>query len=476
MTQAIRVGIVGAGISGLAGAYFLQKESRHHNLDLQITLLEKSPDLGGVIRSESVQGLLLEAGPECFISSKTAALRLAEELGLTEEIIETRPEGRQVFVVQSGKLEALPPGMVFLAPVRFSSFCSTSLISARGKLRAMVEPLIPACKGEPSVGAFLKRRLGGELYSKVAEPLVSAIYGGNVNELSAPSCLPELYQLEQKYGNFFKGLRSLASAQPGRSSPFLTFRRGMSTLTEQLASALEAAIYRAVGDLTIRTDERGYRVRGSNFEGRFDFLILATPAPAAADMVEPLSSELSSLLKGIHYSSTRIVYLAYRKSEFSHSLQGSGFVFPEQESQVLDACTWVSSKFEHRCPPDRVLLRCALHDGRRKRTFEKDESVVEKVHAEISRILSLSCQPIFWRIYNARKAMPQMSVGHRRRIDHINQILLGHPGLFLAGAYYGGVGVPDCVRRAEETTQRLLESATGFKIKEETVLNRANGS
>ena len=67
--------------------------------------------------------------------------------------------------------------------------------------------------------------------------------------------------------------------------------------------------------------------------------------------------------------------------------------------------TWVSSKFEGRCPPDTVLLRCSIQDGRQKRVAISDQEAVQKVHRELQRVLGISCQPILTRVLHARKSI-----------------------------------------------------------------------
>ena len=459
MGQAAKIGIIGAGISGLATTYYLLQESLHRNLEIDLTILERSDRLGGVIWSEKNQGFLLEGGPQNFVAFKPHTLELITELGLGDEVIGSNDQLRQTFVLQDSKLQPLPQGMEFLSPVRIRPFWSSSLISTAGKLRAFLEPLIRPSVGDMSVDSFLTRRLGRELTEKVAEPLVSAIYGGDIRELSTISALPRVYQIEQKFGSLWKGMRK-ASRQ--RSTPFppsfLALRPGMSCLIDQLAERLsEISIHRNVAGIQVQWDSSCYRVKSSPFEDAFDSLILSTPAPAAADIMDPVSDEAAQLLRQVPYSSTVIVYLAYKRAEFSHPLNGHGFVVPRKEATVMDACTWVSSKFEGRCPPDTVLLRCSIQDGRQKRVAISDQEAVQKVHRELQRVLGISCQPILTRVLHARKALPQFTLGHAQRMEQLRETLKGYPGLFLTGAYFGGVGIPDCIESARRTARQAVD-------------------
>ena len=209
----VRIGVVGAGISGLATAYFLQKESRRRGVEIQVSLLERSGRLGGVIRSEKRDGFLLEAGPEGFAAHKPQARRLVQELGLAAA--GSKDERRRTFVLRQGRLAALPEGMMFLSPVRLGAFWRTAPMSRRGRLRTLAEPFVPRSRGELSIRDFLQRRLGSEFVDQIAEPLIGAVYGGDANRLSAASTMADLHRLEQKFGSLYRGMRWLARLRAG---------------------------------------------------------------------------------------------------------------------------------------------------------------------------------------------------------------------------------------------------------------------
>ncbi len=459
MAQVAKIGIIGAGISGLSTAFYLLQESLQQNLEIDLTILERSDRLGGVIWSEKTEDCLIEGGPQNFVTFKPQTLELVTELGLGDEVIGSNDQLRQTFVLQDSRLQPLPQGMEFLSPVRIRPFWSSSLISTTGKLRAFLEPLISPSVGDMTVDSFLTRRLGRELTEKVAEPLVSAIYGGDIRELSTMSALPRVYQIEQKFGSLWKGMRKASRQRSTPSQPsFLSLGPGMSCLIDQLAERLsEISIHRNVADIQVQRDSSCYRLKSAPFEDVFDSLIFSTPAASAADILDPVSSEAAQLIRQVPYFSTVIVYLAYKRAEFSHPLNGHGFVVPRKEATVMDACTWVSSKFEGRCPPDTVLLRCSIQDGRQKRVEISDQEAAQKVHQELQRVLGISCHPILTRVLHARKALPQFTLGHAQRMEQLREILKGYPGLFLTGAYFGGVGIPDCIETARRTARQAVE-------------------
>lgn len=460
MATQVKLAVIGGGISGLTAAYRLKERTLSAGPDLEVHLFERSDRLGGVIQTETGGDLLLERGAEAFLSAKSAARELVEKLGLQEELVGSREENRKTYVLHQGRLHPTPDGLAFLAPVRFRSFWSNSLISTRGKLRALLEPVVPRTRGEPTARAFLERRLGREMTEKLGEPLVSAIYGGDVDRLSAVSALSGLFDLEQRHGSLWKGLRAAAAGAPSGLPLFCTFRSGMGRLIARLAEELQefpgVRLHLGVQDLRLIPAAPGYRLRAPGIDEHYRGLVLATPAPACADLLDGVSPEAAGLLRQIPYTSTTLVYLAYRRREFSHPLNGYGFVVPKAEAEVLDACTWASSKFPGRCPEDRVLLRCALHDGRRVRAEASPEELVERVHRELARILEIQAVPVFSRVWELGPAMPQMTPGHSRRLQEIQSASNRHPGLFLTGAFTGGVGIPDCIDGAGRTAAQVL--------------------
>ncbi len=452
-----RIGIVGGGISGLAIAYFLQQAADRERLPLDLTLLERTAHLGGVIRSEKQQDCLLEWGPDAFVSYKPETFRLADRLGLSSRLLPCREDRRRTYVSIDGRLRPLPAGMSFLAPVQVLDFWRTAPMTPAGRLRALLEPFISRTRGEPTVRELFERRLGREFTTRVAEPLVSAIFGADIDRLAAPSALPDFWATEQRYGSFWKGLRRRAS--PSSFQPlFFSFCNGMQELVSGLVQSLtQVHICRnaPISDL----EYRGCRwaLRGPELQETFEAVVLCVPSHRAARLLRSALPEVATILEEIEYSSTRIVYLAYRRSEFLHPLDGFGFVLPKAEATVLDACTWVSSKFERRCPPDWVLLRCAVHDGRHPREPSLPETLAQATHREVARRLGVRSRPTLQRVFEVPRAMPQFTLGHSRRAERIAAALRRHPGLYMCSPFLTGVGIPDCIRAARQTAGSIVE-------------------
>jgi len=461
MVKPFKVAVIGGGISGLSAAVYLEKEASERGIEIEVTLIEKSPRLGGVIRSERVDGFLFESGPEGWASYKPAARQLVRDFDLESEIIGSMDKNRRTFVVRDGRLAALPDGMTFFAPVEPLAFWRTAPLSVRGKLRAGLEPFIRPSRGDISVRIFFERRLGREFTDELVEPLISAILGGDFEKLSIQCVLQELYRVEQRTGSLWKGLRRFAKMTL-TTSVLHTMSRGMSELPNRLHRRLsDARIFLNIPEVSLFSARGGFRLQAGEFEDRVDRVVFCTPAPAAAEILKTGFSDLSALLEEIPYTSSTLVYLAYKRSEFNHPLDGFGFIVPRREAHAFDACTWINRKFDGRTPEDRVLIRAATHNARRARRFESDEALADAVEKELGRIMNLNCLPVFRRIYRVRDQIPQLFVGHVERKRKIGILLEKYPGLHLAGSYWGGVGIPDCIRTGRDTAQAIIDSISG---------------
>ncbi len=464
MSKRVRIAVLGGGISGMATAYHMATMAARRGTPLELTLVERSGRLGGVIRTENYGGCVLEWGPENFVSFKPQLAGLIRDLGHGPEMIGSNDARRQTMVVDHGRLQPLPDGMAFLAPVNFRSLWGSNLISARGKLRAMLEPFIPPARADMDVHSFLARRIGAEMTEKVAEPLVSAIYGGDTRRLSIESALPETVRMEREHGSLWRGARAAHRRRPAVSgsaakpSLFLSMKRGMSQLVEVLETGLDSvSIVRNAGASRLTRRGQVYRLEGPGVALELDAVVLATPAHATAHLVRALDGGVAEAFGGIRYSSTTLVYLAYSAAEFGHPLNGFGFVVPDREADEFDACTWVSSKFDHRSPDHLALFRFAIHDGRRARPARPEAETVERVRERFERLMGVSASPEFARTFHIPSAMPQFDLDHRRRLQHIDAWIKKQPGLECCGAFWGGVGLPDCVAMAERTAERLLD-------------------
>ena len=460
-----RVAIVGGGITGLATAYFLQERARASRQPLEASLIEGEHRLGGKVLTEHVQGFIIEGGPDSFLTQKPWALQLCELLGLADRLTGPQPQ-RKTFVLLGGRLRRLPEGVMGLVPTRLGSFLRSDLFSGWGKLRMVVEPLVPPRRDDrdESLGEFVRRRLGRQALERLAEPLLAGIYAADADRLSLLATFPRLRELERRHGSLTAGVMAQRrrSKDAKESKPlFMTLRPGLSALVEALRARLHGVKVitgQRVAQLGRRNMKSSYSLRladGGLLEA--DALVLTTPAHIAAKLLEPLSPKAAELLAGIPTVSTVVVTLAFRRSQVEHPLDGTGFVVPHVEGRTLTGCTWSSSKWPELAPEGTALLRCFFGRAGQEDALElNDDDLAHLAYEELQGLLGLQGEPILTRVHRWPRAMPQYLIGHLDRLAQIEEALGEHPGLILAGAAYRGIGLPDCIRQARDAAERLL--------------------
>jgi oxygen-dependent protoporphyrinogen oxidase len=463
--------IVGGGITGLAAAYYLERSVKEAGVPLRYTLLERAPALGGKITTQQLDGFLVEGGPDCFLTRKPWALALCRELGLENELIGTNEERRKVYVLSGGRLHPLPEGVMLIVPTRFLPFATSRLISVPGKLRMGMDLFIPRRResGDETLASFVRRRLGQEALEKIAEPLLSGIHVSDPEHLSLMSSFPRLMEVEHKYGSLIRGMlaaRRMMQKSDNGSRPklpmFMTLRGGMQQIVDSLADRLDSASVRAGSQVVALRSLNGggppYKVCTQDGAAvQADAVILTTPSDVSSRIVEHLDPSLAGELVGIRYVSTAVVSLGFRPQAGLEPLNGFGFIIPKTEGRRITACTWSSTKFDHRAPEKHQLLRCFVGGpGREEMVDLEDERLEQVVRQELAEIMGLRAEPDLVRIFRWRKVNPQYDLGHLERVGQMRARAAGHSGLFLAGSSYDGVGVPDCVRQAEQAVETVL--------------------
>jgi oxygen-dependent protoporphyrinogen oxidase len=462
----VDVTIVGGGIAGLSAAYELARRR------IPFVLLDQAAAPGGVILSEHVDGFTIDAGPDALLTQKPEGIRLCEELGLGDRLVSTLPP-RLAFIQRGGRLHPLPAASVLGIPTRFGPFLHTGLFSWRAKLRMGAELFIPARtdQSDESIGAFMTRRFGQEATTYLAEPLLAGIHAGDVNRLSLAALFPRFAEAERASGSVIRSLRRRRSAPPP-DGVFRSLPGGLSELVTALVGSLPPGsvrtrtpasrvqiVNRVETDAVFRVDT----AVGSTHESRA--LILATPAHVTAALTRELDGEIARQCDAVPYASIATVALAFPRAAVSHPLNGSGFVVPRVEGNGILAATWLSSKWPHRAPAGQVLMRTFIGGVRDPEAVCLDDAeLVKRSLAALRGVLGIQGQPRFTRVYRFERASAQHEVGHLARMSALDRLLERHPGLYVTGSGFRGVGIPDCVADARATAVRAsgwLASTSG---------------
>ncbi len=470
MNGAKRIAIIGGGIAGLSAAYHIDRRLRGTGLAFECRLLEEADRLGGVIRTERVEGFLLDTGPDSLFRGKPAAIDLAREIGLGPELLDARTQERPTLIYSRGRLRPLPPGLEMLAPARVLPFLASGLISPLGKTRMMMEPFVKTRRdgGDESVAAFVRRRFGDEATRKIAGPLLAGIHAGDPERLSIWSTFPRLAEMERDHGSLAVAMRRkrapIDSAGPtgahGKvAPPFVSFKGGIVRMVEGLAASVGAvSLETGCGVAGLERVQGKYRV---HLAGRdpweADACLVALPAGRAAALLDATASPVAAALRKVRYASSATVFLGYRASETGPLPASTGFLIPFSERRRIFGCTFVSNKFEGRAPDGHVLIRAFVGGAIDEASADLPEAqMAAMVRAELRDLIGLRGEPVVTRICRWPKANPQYEVGHRLVVEEIDRRLGGLPGLFVTGSAFRGVGIPDGVTSGARAAGAIL--------------------
>jgi protoporphyrinogen/coproporphyrinogen III oxidase len=457
--------VIGAGISGLVCAYRLK------SLGVDVLLLEKSDRAGGVIQSEIIDGYQIERGPNSSQGTEEL-LALVEELGITGELAEGDPKA-PAYVYFKGRLHPVPSGP--------GAFLKSRLLSAKGKLRILKEPFVPARRSEEeeSIASFARRRIGGEAAERMVAPFVSGVYAGDAEKLSARAAFPRLANLETGYGGLFRGMMAKAlearrakkdaatvldKATPVRRR-LVSFKGGMEVLPKTLARKMGEDLITGISDFRFQISNQPERFSleferaGNRQRVTCERVVVATPARAAAAFIRSSSDELSRLLEGIYYPPLVIVCLAYDKSSVATPLDGFGFLVPPCERMNILGCVWNSSLFKGRAPEGHALITAFVGGARNTEAARlADAELVTIAHSELQKVLGISSEPRVVTITRWERAIPQYNIGHVERVRRIEELLRDMPGLSIIGNYLHGVSTGDCIKEADRVAKEIVPS------------------
>ncbi len=462
-----RIAIIGGGISGLSSAFYLEK-ARAAGMELEYTLFESGQRLGGCMSSDRIEGCLVEAGPDSFLTEKPWASNLCQELGIADQLIGSNDSQRKTYIVVKGRLIVMPDGLMFMVPTQLVPTALSPLFSWSTKMRMARELLHPPrpMHDDETVAEMVERHFGAEVVDRLADPLLSGVYGGDAGKLSARAVLPRFVEMEEKYGSLSramlaarKKMKAAAGKQPARPL-FTSLKDGMQQMVDTIVGRLNPESIRLRRHVRrVYPENGGWRVSiEMNGDERYDAVILATQANVAGTLLDGVDSGLARNLLDITYSSSVTVTLGYYKDQLAKLPPGFGFLVPRSEGTRMLACTFVHNKFPHRAPEGKGILRCFLGGARDEAVLGlTDDEILQTVSRELRDMVKLEGRPIFARVYRWREAMAQYEPGHIARVEQIEKRVAEIPGLALAGNAYHGIGVPDCIRSGKEAANSVAQ-------------------
>jgi len=460
-----KVVIIGGGMTGLSAAYYLHKERMEKNLPLDIKLVEASQNLGGKIQTVRKDGFVIERGPDSFLARKKSAGRLAENLGLGNQIVHNT--AGKSFVLVNNHLHSMPEGSTMGIPTKVMPFAFSGLFSPIGKLRASFDFVLPRTKvdGDMSLGAFFRRRLGNEVVENLIEPLLSGIYAGDIDNMSLMATFPQFYQVEQENGSIVLGMKKIAPVKKPTNSQapskgiFQTLTNGLQSIVERIEEELpQEDVLKGMKVLEVRKVGNSYEcVLNNGHILEADRVIVAVPHQHLPGMFNHHS--VFEPLKTVPSTSVANVAMAFPESAIKKDIEGTGFVVSRNSDYTITACTWTHKKWPHACPKGKVLLRCYVGRPDDQDICDKtDEELVEIVLKDLKKTMSITEQPEFYVVSRWKEAMPQYTIHHLDRTKAIQNYLNKEmPGVRIGGSSFYGAGLPDCIDQGERAVKETLD-------------------
>ncbi|WP_337867212.1 protoporphyrinogen oxidase [Meiothermus sp.] len=440
--------VVGGGAAGLSAAYYLHRAAPH----LHITLLEAGARLGGKITTVAEHGFVLEGGPDAVVRYKPWAVALMQQLGLENQIIGTQPAHPSALIHDGREALPIPAGLQMVIPGDLSALARSPLLSPFGKARAALDLLLPrGTPGDEPFGAFIERRLGRQVWERLVAPLSGGIYGGDPYELSTLAAFPQLKALEQQHGSLIRGAMRQRKERGSREKGqlFASLEGGLGTLVEAIQARLSRIEVRLQTAVAALERSGGWRIHTTQGSLQADTLVLATPAPVTGRLLEPHHRQAASALQQIPYGASSTVTFAFAKEKLPPRV-GHGMLIAAHRGFSVRGFTWGDQKWPGRAPEGYGLVR-AYFSGQEA----SKEELAQLALRDLARLWGQVPEPLYTWVFHWPEGLPRYTVGHQERAA---QALRAEelPGLFLAGAAYHGVGLPEVIRMGQEVAGRVL--------------------
>jgi protoporphyrinogen/coproporphyrinogen III oxidase len=451
-----RIAVIGAGISGLCCAYWLDK----NGFDVQV--FEKNDRVGGSIVTEKEKGYLIDLGPNSALETSDTLRDLIRELGLEEQKVYGNEASNNRYVVRDGKLHPIPMSL--------PKFLKTKLFSARAKLRLLKEPFIKPTDGNDiSLADFVRYRLGDEFLKYAINPFVAGVYAGDPENLSTQAAFPKLYALEQKYGSFIKGAIKGARERKKRGevskdrAKLFSFIDGMQIFPDTIAEKLNGKVITGIQVNTFQKTEEGYKIsysgNGQVKSKFYDKILLSVPADGLGRVLAAMAPEEAKKIDKIEYPPVAVVFMGFKTAKILRDLDGFGFLIPKVENREILGSIWSSTIFPKRAPEGFAAFTTFVGGTRQPENgLLSDAKLEEVVLKDLNDLVGLKGTPDFIKIKKWPRAIPQYTMGYPEIQNMFNDLEQRFSGLYFAGNFRRGIGMGDSVLSAYETVQKIIES------------------
>ncbi len=478
-----KIVIIGGGITGLSAAFYIHHDwpVSQNGLRPEVTLIEATETLGGIIQTQRQDDYVIEYGPDSILTTKSEGLQLVDDLGLSSEVVGIPATSRGASIWRDGKLRRISPQFPLGVPTDFRAWRESDLVNGWGRWRVWLDLMLPGdgriARGEDaSLETVVKKRLGANWFYEAVEPLIGGVYAGDPAKLSAKATFPQLADALRFHGSLIRGMKKWQQQRREvmqssgvferwpqlKGSSFFTLRKGLGHMIETLVTHIQKmgmSIQMGQRVTSVRKADHGYCVSTTTgHQYVADHVIVAMPNEKANAMFD-LPFGKKPLLKRGDRASVANVVLIFDKSIVPALPRGSGFVVPRTEHLSITACTFTSQKWPHSAPTNRTMIRTYI--GRFEDASwmnETDEQLVSRAVDGLKCVLGSGwTEPLEAIVNRYSCALPQYPVGHLDDVARLRTNLeVDLPNVEFIGADYDGVGIPDCVRAAKKIVQKLF--------------------
>ena len=458
--------VIGAGIGGLAAAHRLLDRG------VRVTVVEASERVGGKLLPGEIAGARVDLGAESMLARRPEAVALAREVGLTDRL--QAPATATASIWTRGALRPMPKGHVMGVPGTASAL--SGVLSDEGLHRIERDADLPRTEvgDDVAVGEYVAARLGREVVDRLVEPLLGGVYAGDAYRISMRSAVPQLYQAAKTHDSLteaVRGIQERAAAAQQTGPVFMGIQGGVGQLPLAVAESARARGAEILTGTPVtelrRSGTSGWRVVTGDRVLEADGVIVAVPAPVAAELLRPEAPGAAAELGAVEYASMALITLAYRRADIELP-EGSGFLVPPVDGRTIKASTFASQKWGWIADenPDVLVLRTSVGRYGETTILERDDTgLVDVSRHDLREATGLDAEPLATRVTRWTDGLPQYPVGHHARVTRIREHVGKLPGLAVCGAAYDGVGIPATIASAYAAVERLtgdpVPSASG---------------
>lgn len=458
----VRIGIIGAGISGLSTAFYLTKSLGEQNQNFVLDIFEKEGRPGGTILSLKKDGFLVEAGPNGFLDSKPSTLQLCSDLNISSKLLPASSSSKRRYIFLKNKL--------ILVPEKLGKFLKSNILSFKGKLRLLMEGMVRKGRADKdeTIAEFGRRRIGQEAAENLLDPMVTGIFAGDPETMSLKACFPPIWEMEQRYGSLTKALVKImrqreTSGPAGPGGTLTSFLEGTEYLIKRLAEKKSINLKLKTKVKKIDYSQGKWFVDDKNYLP-YDILVCTSPSYILGELLKNLSFSASQKAVSIPYSPMAVLGLGYKKEAVQDKIDGFGFLIPHKERRKILGCLFSSQIFPGRAPEGYELLQVMAGGARFPEIVSSSNGeILDFSLKELKSILGIEASPDFIKIFRHDKAIPQYRVGHSALLEQIKRELKPFKGFFFSGNAYHGVGINDCTNNSFKTAQSIISYLEGRK-------------